>query len=187
MNGNTPPGEVSLRERLKSPPADELVASYYTYSVAAGIKHCFADEMRIHIAHALMLIEQGIISRQAGSEILVVLTDLQADGPAALEIDYRQEDLYSYIERHIIARLGADIGGRLHTGRSRNDLHTTSWRMALRGQLLGALGVLSALRQVLIDLAETHVETVTDTVRKTEVEIEDDRGVIDPDRDQTRR
>lgn len=34
---------------------------------------------------------------------------------------------------------------------------------------------------------ETHVETVTDTVRKTEVEIEDDRGVIDPDRDQTRR
>ena len=54
---------VSLRERVKSPPAQALVKSYYIPAVGAGIKFQFEPEMLIHLAHALMLERQGIVQR----------------------------------------------------------------------------------------------------------------------------
>lgn len=160
MIKNSPSGEVSLRERLSSPPAQSLVNSYYVYGVAAGIKHTFEPELRVHLAHALMLGDRGIVAPGPIREILDVLLALQEAGPTVLTIDYKSEDLYSYIERHVVEKLGADVGGRLHTGRSRNDLHTTSWRMALRVRLIELLEVVAALRRTAIELASAHVETV---------------------------
>ena len=151
---------VSLRERVKSPPAQTLVDSYYASAVAAGIRFQFEPEMRIHIAHALMIAECGIVERRDVARILATLLALREAGPSSLAIDDRQEDLYSYIERHIVDELGPDVGGRLHTGRSRNDLHVTSWRLALRERLLGLMDAVAALRQTLIDLAAAHVDTV---------------------------
>lgn len=151
---------VSLRERVKSPPAQAMVDSYFGPAVAAGIRFQFEPEMRIHIAHAVMLAECGIVSRDDIARILVVLTDLQQSGVKALTIDYQQEDLYSYIERYIVEKLGPETGGRLHTGRSRNDLHTTSWRLAQRSLLLNLLDVVGKLRRTLLDLSEKHIETV---------------------------
>lgn len=151
---------VSLRERVKSPPAQTLIDSYYAATVAAGIRFQFEPEMRIHLAHAVMLAERSIVSRSDVARILEVLTELREAGTSVLTIDYRQEDLYSYIEGFIVKRLGPDTGGRLHTGRSRNDLHTTSWRLALRARLLDLLDVVGALRRTMIDLAETQVGTV---------------------------
>ncbi|MCI5076558.1 argininosuccinate lyase [Oricola sp.] len=160
MIKNTPSGDVSLRERLSSPPAQSLVNSYYAYGVAAGIKHTFEPELRIHLAHALMLADRGIVAPGSIREILDVLLTLRESGPSVLKVDYKAEDLYSYIERHIVETLGADVGGRLHTGRSRNDLHTTSWRMALRARLMELLEVVAGLRRTAIALASDHVETV---------------------------
>ena len=153
-------GEVSLRERLKSPPAQRLVESYYVPGVASGIRHTFGHEMQVHLAHALMLAEAGIVRREAAAAIVAVLLRLRESGPSVLTIDYRQEDLYSYVERYIVEALGPDIGGRLHTGRSRNDLHTTSWRMALRERLLGLLDAILLLRTTTLRLARTHADTV---------------------------
>ncbi|MGL4966188.1 MAG: argininosuccinate lyase [Inquilinus sp.] len=151
---------VSLRERVKSPPAQALIDSYYAPAVAAGIRFQFEAEMRIHLAHAVMLGERAIVGRPDVARILEVLAELRAAGPSALSIDYRQEDLYSYIERFIVERLGPETGGRLHTGRSRNDLHTTSWRLALRARLLDLLDVVGRVRRTLVELVERHVDTV---------------------------
>jgi argininosuccinate lyase len=107
-----------------------------------------------------MLADCGIVAPGPIREILHVLLALQEKGPTVLTIDYKSEDLYSYIERYIVETLGADVGGRLHTGRSRNDLHTTSWRMALRARLVELLEVVGKLRQTAIALASAHIETV---------------------------
>src|SRR3546814_6908171 len=96
--------QVSLRERVKAPPAPAMVESYYRAAVAAGIKHQFEQEMRIHLAHALMLARQGIVAAQDVARIVEVLLDLQRSGPGVLTVDYQQEDLYSYIERYIVER-----------------------------------------------------------------------------------
>jgi argininosuccinate lyase len=152
--------QVSIRERVKSPPAPAIVDSYFAPSVAAGMRFQFDPEMRIHKAHALMLAERGIISESDAGRILSVLRELHVTGPGLLKIDHSQEDLYSYVERYLVERLGPETGGRLHTGRSRNDLHTTSWRLALRARLLDLLEATAQLRQTLIELAETHIDAV---------------------------
>ncbi len=154
------PPEVHLRERVKAPPAPELVAGYYAPSVAGALTRIFAHEMQIHLAHGLMLAEQGIVSEPDIGRTLRVILDLIESGPAVLAIDYSQEDLYSYVERHVVQRLGPDVGGRLHTGRSRNDLNVTSWRMALRDMLVDVLGRLAELRRTALELAAGHVATV---------------------------
>jgi argininosuccinate lyase len=151
---------VSLRERVKSPPAQALVDSYYAHAVAAGIRFQFEPEMRIHLAHGLMIAEQGIVARSEMAQIVRVLLALREAGPSSLPIDFRQEDLYSYIERYIVGQLGPEVGGRLHTGRSRNDLHVTSWRLALRARLLDLMEALARVRATLLDLAGRHVDTV---------------------------
>ncbi len=151
---------VSLRHRVKAPPGQDMVDAYFAPAVEAGIKYAFQHEMHIHLAHALMLERQGIVKRGDVSRILRTLLDLQEAGPAALDIDYQQEDLYSYVESFIVKQLGHDVGGRLHTARSRNDLHTTSWRLALRERLLGLLDSLNQLRATELRLADEHAETV---------------------------
>lgn len=151
---------VSLRERVKSPPAQAMVESYFAPAIAAGIRFQFEPEMRLHIAHAIMLAECGIVSREDIAHILAVLIELKQSGVQALTIDYLQEDLYSYIERFIVEKLGPETGGRLHTGRSRNDLHTSSWRLALRASLLNLLDTVAELRTSLLHLSRQHVETV---------------------------
>jgi len=151
---------VSLRERVKSPPAQAMVDSYFGPAVAAGIRFQFEPEMRIHLAHAVMLAECGIVAREEIAKIIRVLLDLRASGVELLTIDYQQEDLYSYIERYIVEQLGPETGGRLHTGRSRNDLHTTSWRLALRSTLLRLLDTVGALRRTLLTMASDHIATV---------------------------
>jgi len=151
---------VSLRERVSSPPARKLVDSYYAHGISAGLRYQFDPEIRIHLAHAVMLEKQGIVSRADIAAIVETLIRLRKSGPDLLEIDYQQEDLYSYIERFIVGELGPETGGRLHTGRSRNDLHTTSWRMALRARLLDLLEVVLELRATMLRLAGEHIDTV---------------------------
>jgi argininosuccinate lyase len=157
--GSNPP-EVGLRERVKEPPSARLVESYYKPNVARAVTLAFDHEMWIHLAHAMMLGQQGIVEKPAVAAILGCVLDIAEAGPEAVPIDYSQEDLYSYTEREIIRRLGPDVGGRLHTGRSRNDLHTTAWRMVLRGMLVDAIKALVALRATVIAQAEQHAATV---------------------------
>lgn len=159
MNDNEA-SAVSLRERVSSPPAQSLVASYYMHGIAAGLRFQYDSEIRIHLAHAVMLEEQGIVSRADVAAILRVLLRLRGEGPELLEIDYRQEDLYSYIERFIVGELGPEVGGRLHTGRSRNDLNTTSWRMALRSRLLKLMEAVLDLRATMLRIASDHINSV---------------------------
>ena len=152
-------GRVSARTR-QVPARATMIDSYYAPAVAAGIRFQFDPEMKIHVAHALMLAERKIVDRSEIAQILATLLELRQSGVSALTIDYEQEDLYSYIERFLVERLGLATGGRLHTGRSRNDMHTTSWRLALRARLLDLLKTVLRLRRTLLDLAEMHIDTV---------------------------
>ena len=69
---------VSLRERVKSPPAQAMVDSYFAPAIAAGIRFQFEPEMRLHIAHAIMLAECGIVSREDIARILTGRMDVRA-------------------------------------------------------------------------------------------------------------
>ena len=152
--------KVSIRERVKRPPSPAMVESYYGPALDRALPTQFDIEIWIHLAHAAMLARQGIIRPADAGAIRAALLALHRVGPATLAADGTAEDLYSYTERHLTRSLGPEVGGRLHTGRSRNDLHVTAWRMALRAALLDALDALAALRLVVLNQAARHAATV---------------------------
>ena len=153
-------GEVQLRERLSKDPAAILIEHISKPKFQVEFEHLFDHQIAIHLAHCLMLMEQGIIGQADGQAVLRVIVALHREGADALGRNYALEDLYSHIEHHLISRIGPEVGGRLHTARSRNDLGVTQWRMVLRGHLLQVRGALDEFRAVLLDLAERYADTI---------------------------
>ena len=74
-------------------------------------------------------------------------------------LDGNEEDVHEAIEKQVIALVGPE-GGRMHTGRSRNDEVATCIRVALRAQMLDLMDELLALIKTLVELAEKNTETI---------------------------
>lgn len=90
------------------------------------------QDIRGSLVHSAMLGAQGIISAQDVEDIhkglQSILDDLHS---GALEIDPAAEDVHTFVEQTLTARVG-DAGKRLHTGRSRNDQVALDIRLYLR-------------------------------------------------------
>ncbi|RKF45016.1 argininosuccinate lyase [Paraburkholderia fungorum] len=115
---------------------------------------------QINEAHVVMLHDTGLLTPETASQLLAVVDDLAVAGPAAFKLDGSLEDVYFNYEAEVIARLGQDIGGRLHTARSRNDLQSTLDRMRGRQLALSLLGGTLTLRQSLINQASRYADCV---------------------------
>ena len=116
--------------------------------------------MAINYAHLVMLAEQKIISAAEARALRDALDGISLEQVRAVRYDGTYEDLFFYIERLIDQACGADVAGRLHTARSRNDLAMTMYRMRQR-ESIAALGeVTLKLRQALLALAERHTATI---------------------------
>ena len=108
------------------------------------------DDLAGSRAHARVLARAGLLSETELAGMLAALDRLDDDvasgafGPAPDD-----EDVHSALERGLIERAGAELGGRLRAGRSRNDQIATLVRMYLRRearQLAGlVLDVVDAL------------------------------------------
>ena len=116
--------------------------------------------MAINYAHLVMLAERGIISAADARALRDALDGISLDRVRQVLYDGTYEDLFFYIERLIDQACGADIAGRLHTARSRNDLAMTMYRMRQREFIAVLASATLDLREALIALAERHKETV---------------------------
>ena len=84
------------------------------------------------MVHSAMLGRQGIISARDVEDIHKGLQGILEDlHSGALEIDPAAEDVHTFVEQTLTARVG-DAGKRLHTGRSRNDQVALDLRLNLR-------------------------------------------------------
>ena len=123
-------------------------------------KEIFESDILCSIAHTKMLIERGIIPEEEGKKIIEELKKILEEGIEALDLDPSLEDIHMVIERELIGRLGEDVAGKMHTGRSRNDQVATDIRIALREKVLLILKKLIDLEKTLLSLAEDHRETL---------------------------
>ena len=119
-----------------------------------------APLLSIHYAHLVMLEAQSIVSPECAHAIRVALDSVSQDAVRRAPFTGECEDLFFYVERLITDACGEDTAGWLHTARSRNDIDMTMYRMRLREYLLGLLEASLELRQVLLDLADRHRETI---------------------------
>ncbi len=123
--------------------------------------HFWDDLMRINRAHGIMLAEQGICTREEIGAILAELDKIEAEtDPGGLTYTGAFEDVFFYVEQELVGRLGVDLAGKLHTGRSRNDMDHTIFKLQLKQRLDGLLTRLSALIETLLRVAEENRETI---------------------------
>ena len=106
-------------------------------------------------AHAAMLAHQGVISQQDADAIRAGLDDIAGQierGEFAFDVD-RDEDIHMAIERVLTENIGP-AGGRLHTGRSRNDQTAVDTHLIARDLADEILASLAKLEAVLLDRAQ---------------------------------
>jgi len=118
------------------------------------------EDIEGSIAHATMLGACGIIAQSESDKICAELKKIAADiESGALHIDPDAEDIHTFIEGELTARIG-DAGKRLHTARSRNDQVALDVRLTLRKECAGLIGQLKELISVLCDQAEEYADAV---------------------------
>jgi argininosuccinate lyase len=123
-------------------------------------RHIADADILVDIAHVLMLDKQKIIDREVTKQLLAALLQMHDNGIPEEVFDDRFEDVHAGIESLLIESLGADTGGRMHMGRSRNDEVVTCIRLKLREELLKQMTALLKVREVLIAIAEQNDESL---------------------------
>lgn len=149
-----------MRERLKEKAAQEIVDLLFAPSIEREGKNIFEIMLDVDIVHVLMLGKTGILEQGTVSRILHGLVKIKNEGFSAISVDPTIEDLHYNIEKTLIDRLGIDIGGRMHTARSRNDLGVTCSRIWLREKCLRMMNLLNDFRGTVLRCAEEHHDTV---------------------------
>lgn len=114
----------------------------------------------VDLAHLVMLVRTGLVDRDTAATLAREITALRAGHFRELRDLPAPRGLYLMYEGHLRDRLGETVGGRLHTGRSRNDLKATTAALKLRGWLLRFLAEAVRLEALLLGRARAYRDVV---------------------------
>jgi argininosuccinate lyase len=123
-------------------------------------RRLYRQDIEGSIAHARMLASQKIITKKEEKAILAGLKTIGKDIEAGRFVfNPDDEDIHMAIEKSLISRIGK-AGGKLHTGRSRNDQVSLDVRLYLRDEIRRILELLSIFKKSLTDLAKKEIKTI---------------------------
>ena len=121
-------------------------------------------------AHAIMLAAQGIVTEDDLREILRWLEKARADFESGdFQLKAELEDVHMNVESYLIEGAGAELGGKLHTARSRNDQVVTDTRLRAREEMIEIERGVVALVRVLLDVAEANGDAVCPGFTHTQI------------------
>jgi argininosuccinate lyase len=152
-----PAGErVSLwGGRFAGGPADALAAlsksTHFDWRLAAY-------DIAGSRAHARVLHRAGLLDDDALEQMLDGLARLLADVESGAFVPAEDdEDVHTALERGLIDRAGAEVGGRLRAGRSRNDQVATLFRMYLRDHARSVAALVLDVVDALVGQSQRHL------------------------------
>ncbi len=150
--------------RFEELPSREMV-DFLSGRDVRGIPPC--DERLIpydlwgNRAHVLMLCHQRILPKRDAKKILKGLRELETlHRKGKFRLDASKEDVHSNIESFLIEKLGIEYGGKVHTGRSRNDQIVLDMHLYLRDQVLEFVEGLIFLTEAILQKGEEHRSTI---------------------------
>ncbi|CAM2935964.1 argininosuccinate lyase [Paenibacillus sediminis] len=131
------------------------------YTASIGFDKQLAEEdIQGSIAHVTMLGKCGILPQEDVDRIkdglLLVLGRVKR---GEIEFSVSDEDIHMNIEKNLIEEIGP-VGGKLHTGRSRNDQVATDMHLYLRKRVVELVGLLHAVQEALIGQAKDNLDTI---------------------------
>nr|WP_285860437.1 MULTISPECIES: argininosuccinate lyase [Paenibacillus] len=131
------------------------------YTASIGFDKLLAEEdVQGSLAHVSMLGKCGILPEEDVEKIKEGLhTVLGQIRRGELEYSIENEDIHMNIEKQLIDEIGP-VGGKLHTGRSRNDQVATDMHLYLRKRVVEFVGLLHDLQEALLEQARANQETI---------------------------
>jgi argininosuccinate lyase len=157
MKHDNPKSTVLWAGRLEEKPDDEAFAFQASIDVDRRLVFQDIEGSRVHAA---MLGAQGILSAETAAaldaELLSIAEEIRS---GKLPVDQDAEDIHSFIEGVLTARLG-DAGRSVHAGRSRNDQVALDVRLYLKRRVPGIEAEIKAAINTLLDLAERYTESM---------------------------
>ena len=108
-------------------------------------------------AHAVMLYENDLITKNDSKKILTALQELKKE---KFDKNYDAEDIHELIESLVIKKAGLASGGKMHTARSRNDQVALDIRMKIRDDIIILCNSLLDTIETLVSLADRHQKTI---------------------------
>ena len=119
----------------------------------------YKQDIRGSIAHVKMLAKQNILTDTERDKIIEGLNSIEADiDSGKLKFDDGSEDIHSYVEAHLIERIG-DTGKKLHTGRSRNDQVALDMKLYVRDEIDELKNLLYELLSEVLHIMEENKST----------------------------
>jgi len=119
----------------------------------------YKQDIEGSIAHVTMLAKQGIITDEDRDTIIEGLKSIKDDiTNGKLLIDDQHEDIHSFVEAHLINRIG-DAGKKLHTGRSRNDQVALDIKLYTRDEIDTIDGLIKNLQIELYKIMQENIDT----------------------------
>lgn len=123
-------------------------------------KNLIDQDIQGSIAHATMLAEQNIINQHESEQIIQGLKEIQQDYyNENLELSESLEDIHLNIEHALIQKIG-QVGGKLHTGRSRNDQVATDMHLYAKQHVHEIIELVESLQHAILKIADKHVDTI---------------------------
>lgn len=123
-------------------------------------KRLYKEDIEGSVAHAGMMAANGIIPEKEAEKIIKGLRQIEKEIDSG-KFPFREEyeDIHLNIEKRLIEKIG-EVGGKIHTGRSRNDQIALDMRLYLRKEIEEIVELLGLISERLIDLAEKNFGTV---------------------------
>ena len=119
----------------------------------------YKQDIRGSIAHVKMLAKQNILTDDERDKIIEGLNSIEKDiESGVLKFDDGSEDIHSYVEAHLIERIG-DTGKKLHTGRSRNDQVALDMKLYVRDEIDELKDLLYELLSEVLCIMEENTTT----------------------------
>jgi len=123
-------------------------------------KRLYKEDIQGSIAHATMLGSEGIIVKKEATQIIKGLRQIEKEIEDG-KFPFRQEleDIHLNIEKRLIEKIG-DVGGKIHTARSRNDQIALDMRLYLRREIDEIIDLVEECAKRLVGLSEKNISAV---------------------------
>lgn len=124
-------------------------------------KTLFNEDIQGSIAHAAMLESCGILKKEELDAIIKGLEQVKSEiEQGKFVFDIKDEDIHMAIEKRLSEIIGSEIGGRLHTARSRNDQVATDFKLFVKKSHIELIKLLKELIQTMLEYAKVHKKTI---------------------------
>jgi len=135
------------------------LADEFNASIGFDVR-LFAHDIRGSIAHATTLADAGVLTKQETRKIITGLKKVESElRRGRFTPGSECEDIHMAVESRLVELIGP-LGGKLHTGRSRNDQVALDIRLYLKEEIGLILRALNGFKSALLELAGANLEVI---------------------------